>query len=97
MDEKITSRDNARVKYACRLAASGAFRKEEGSLFFMGSSNFSKAASLGSLSGAEKSSVSKQTAPSSAAPGVRFRLETISRRRRTSPITPLYRSAVSFG
>ena len=36
MDEKITSRDNARVKYACRLAASGAFRKEEGRFFAEG-------------------------------------------------------------
>ena len=30
MDEKITSRENAKVKYACRLASSGAFRRAEG-------------------------------------------------------------------
>ena len=28
--EKITSRENAKVKYACRLASSGAFRRAEG-------------------------------------------------------------------
>lgn len=28
--EKITSRENAKVKYACRLASSGAFRRTEG-------------------------------------------------------------------
>ena len=27
--EKITSRENAKVKYACRLASSGAFRRAE--------------------------------------------------------------------
>ena len=30
MDEKITSRENAKVKYACRLASSAAFRRTEG-------------------------------------------------------------------
>ena len=30
MDEKITSRENAKIKYACRLASSGAFRRSEG-------------------------------------------------------------------
>ena len=30
MTEKITSRENAKVKYACRLASSGAFRRAEG-------------------------------------------------------------------
>ena len=28
--EKITSRENAKIKYACRLASSGAFRRSEG-------------------------------------------------------------------
>ena len=28
--EKITSRENAKVKYACRLESSGAFRRAEG-------------------------------------------------------------------
>ena len=36
MDERITSRENARVKYACRLAASGAFRRSEGRFFAEG-------------------------------------------------------------
>jgi TrmH family RNA methyltransferase len=30
MDEKITSRENAKIKYACKLASSGAFRRSEG-------------------------------------------------------------------
>ena len=30
MDEKITSRENAKVKYACRLASGAAFRRTEG-------------------------------------------------------------------
>ena len=30
MDEKITSRDNAKIKYACRLSSSAAFRRSEG-------------------------------------------------------------------
>ena len=30
MDEKITSRENAKIKYACRLASSAAFRRTEG-------------------------------------------------------------------
>ena len=30
MDEKITSRENAKIKYACRLAQSAAFRRSEG-------------------------------------------------------------------
>ena len=30
MDEKITSRENAKIKYACRLSSSGAFRRTEG-------------------------------------------------------------------
>ncbi len=30
MDEKITSRENAKIKYACRLASSAAFRRSEG-------------------------------------------------------------------
>ena len=30
MDEKITSRENAKIKYACRLASSTAFRRTEG-------------------------------------------------------------------
>ena len=30
MDEKITSRDNAKLKYACRLSSSAAFRRSEG-------------------------------------------------------------------
>lgn len=30
MDERITSRENAKIKYACRLASSGAFRRSEG-------------------------------------------------------------------
>ena len=34
--EKITSRDNARIKYACKLAASGAFRRSEGRFFAEG-------------------------------------------------------------
>ena len=34
--EKITSRDNARIKYACKLAASGAFRRSEGRFFCRG-------------------------------------------------------------
>lgn len=29
MDERITSRENAKIKYACRLAASAAFRRSE--------------------------------------------------------------------
>ena len=36
MDETITSRDNARIKYACRLSASGAFRRSEGRFFAEG-------------------------------------------------------------
>ncbi len=36
MDEKITSRDNARIKYACRLSASAAFRRSEGRFFAEG-------------------------------------------------------------
>ena len=34
--EKITSRDNARIKYACKLAASAAFRRSEGRFFAEG-------------------------------------------------------------
>ena len=34
--ERITSRDNAKIKYACRLAASGAFRRSEGRFFAEG-------------------------------------------------------------
>ena len=30
MDEKITSRENAKIKYACRLSSSAAFRRSEG-------------------------------------------------------------------
>ena len=30
MDEKITSRENAKIKYACRLASGAAFRRTEG-------------------------------------------------------------------
>ena len=30
MTEKITSRENAKIKYACRLAQSAAFRRGEG-------------------------------------------------------------------
>ena len=30
MDEHITSRDNAKIKYACRLGSSAAFRRSEG-------------------------------------------------------------------
>lgn len=30
MDERITSRENAKIKYACRLASSAAFRRSEG-------------------------------------------------------------------
>ena len=30
MTEKITSRENAKIKYACRLAQSAAFRRSEG-------------------------------------------------------------------
>ena len=30
MDEIITSRENAKIKYACRLASSAAFRRSEG-------------------------------------------------------------------
>ena len=30
MDERITSRENAKSKYACRLSSSGAFRRTEG-------------------------------------------------------------------
>lgn len=30
MDERITSRENAKIKYACRLASSAAFRRGEG-------------------------------------------------------------------
>ena len=30
MDETITSRENAKIKYACRLASSAAFRRSEG-------------------------------------------------------------------
>ena len=30
MDERITSRDNAKIKYACRLSGSAAFRRSEG-------------------------------------------------------------------
>lgn len=30
MDERITSRENAKIKYACRLASSTAFRRSEG-------------------------------------------------------------------
>lgn len=36
MDETITSRDNARIKYACRLSASAAFRRSEGRFFAEG-------------------------------------------------------------
>ncbi len=36
MDERITSRDNAKIKYACRLAASAALRREEGRFFAEG-------------------------------------------------------------
>ena len=34
--EKITSRDNARIKYACKLAASGPFRRSEARFFAEG-------------------------------------------------------------
>lgn len=30
MDQRITSRENAKIKYACRLASSAAFRRSEG-------------------------------------------------------------------
>ena len=30
MDEKITSRENAKIKYACRLSSGAAFRRSEG-------------------------------------------------------------------
>lgn len=30
MDEKITSRENAKIKYACRLASGAAFRRTRG-------------------------------------------------------------------
>ena len=30
MNEKITSRENAKIKYACRLSSSAAFRRSEG-------------------------------------------------------------------
>ena len=30
MDEKITSRENAKIKYACRLASGAACRRTEG-------------------------------------------------------------------
>ena len=30
MDEKITSRENAKIKYACRLSSSAAFRRSAG-------------------------------------------------------------------
>ena len=33
MDEKITSRDNPKVKYACKLADSPGFRRSEGRFF----------------------------------------------------------------
>ena len=36
MDERITSRDNAKVKYACRLSSSAAFRRAEGRFFAEG-------------------------------------------------------------
>ncbi|MCI5573387.1 MAG: RNA methyltransferase [Faecalibacterium prausnitzii] len=36
MDEKITSRENAKIKYACRLASSAAFRRSEGRFFAEG-------------------------------------------------------------
>ena len=36
MDEKISSRDNARIKYACKLAASASFRRSEGRFFAEG-------------------------------------------------------------
>ena len=36
MDEKITSRDNPKVKYACKLADSPGFRRSEGRFFAEG-------------------------------------------------------------
>ncbi len=36
MDEKITSRENVKIKYACRLAGSAAFRRSEGRFFAEG-------------------------------------------------------------
>ncbi len=36
MDERITSRENAKIKYACRLASSAALRRSEGRFFAEG-------------------------------------------------------------
>ncbi len=36
MEERITSRENAKIKYACRLSSSAAFRRSEGRFFAEG-------------------------------------------------------------